>query len=141
MKKGTQKTDTKRIKKIIGIWFIALTISLFSSPRDFFAQTPYFPYSPYSTPRPPIDVFCNNGINTAIGCIPTDNINGFLAFILRWALGVAGGIAFLLVVYSGFTILTSTGNPQKMQAGKELLTAALAGIILLIFSLFLLDII
>ncbi len=80
-------------------------------------------------------------INTAIGCIPVMGDDGkynFLNFILRWAIGVGGGVAFLLIVYSGFMIMTASGNPERMQAGKELLTSAISGLILLIFSIFIL---
>jgi hypothetical protein len=79
------------------------------------------------------------GINTAIGCIPVGDQNTFLAFVLRWALGIAGGVAFILIVYGGFLYMTSGGDKQKVQAAKELLTAAVSGLLLLIFSVFLLD--
>ena len=100
-------------------------------------------------PVPPpgaVDQWCPESnetkLNTAIGCIPilTDE-NTLMAWILQWAIGIGGGIAFLLIVYAGFMIMTSTGNPDRLQAGKELLTSALAGIILLIFSIFLLKLI
>ncbi|OGM18693.1 hypothetical protein A2686_03360 [Candidatus Woesebacteria bacterium RIFCSPHIGHO2_01_FULL_38_10] len=78
------------------------------------------------------------GVNTAIGCIPVFNRNEFLSFILTWIIGIAGGIAFLLIIFAGFLITTSAGNPQRLQAGKELLTAALSGLIFLIFSLYIL---
>ena len=83
----------------------------------------------------------NNGIKTAIGCIPVGDKNAFLGFILSWAIGIAGGTSFLLIIYSGFLITTSSGDKRKLQAGKELLTAALSGMILLIFSVFILDLI
>jgi hypothetical protein len=38
-------------------------------------------------------------------------------------------------------ISTSAGDPKKLQAGKELLTAAISGLLLLIFSVFILRII
>ena len=79
------------------------------------------------------------GIQTAIGCIPLGDQNDFLAFILRWALGIAGGIAFVLIVYAGFLYMTSGGDKQKITAAKELLTAAISGLLLLIFSVFVLD--
>lgn len=84
-----------------------------------------------------------SGINTAIGCIPvlTGDPDPLVGTIIRWAVGIAGGIAFLLVLYAGFQITTSTGHPDKIQAGKELLTAAIAGLLLIIFSVFLLHII
>lgn len=86
----------------------------------------------------------NIGINTAIGCIPvlTEDPNDptvFLAWILTWSIGIAGGIAFLLILLAGFQIITSQGNPERMKAGQELLTAAVSGLLLLIFSIFILN--
>lgn len=86
-----------------------------------------------------------SGINTAIGCIPfslnttQESQTALTAFFLRWALGIGGGIAFLLILYSGFLIMTSTGIPDRIKAGQELLTSALAGLILLIFAVFVLQ--
>jgi len=88
------------------------------------------------------DVRCEGtGINTAIGCIPVlgnDNGTAFYASILKWAVGVGGGIAFLLIVYAGFMVMTASGNPERLKAGQELLTSAISGLILLIFSVFIL---
>lgn len=81
------------------------------------------------------------GIQTGLGCIPVGNTTDFIAWFLRWAIGIAGGIAFLLILYSGFQIITSGGDPEKLKAGKELLTSAIAGLILIIFSVFLLRLI
>lgn len=92
---------------------------------------------------PPGQLSCNEGkgIDTAIGCIPIGNSSELIGFILRWAIGIGGGIAFLLMVYAGFIIMTSTGNPERLKGGQELLTSALAGLIMLIFSVFILRII
>jgi hypothetical protein len=78
---------------------------------------------------------CPDGksINTAIGCIPINDTDA--------AIGVGGGIAFLLIVLAGFQIMTSAGNPDRLKAGQELMTSAIAGLILLIFSVFILRII
>ncbi len=78
------------------------------------------------------------GINTALGCLPLTDINNFTATILRIGLGLGGGIAMLLIIYSGFIMTTSTGDPKRLQAGKELLGAAIGGIMLLIFAVFIL---
>lgn len=80
-----------------------------------------------------------DGINTAIGCIPFIDSNEFAAFILRWGIGIGGGIAFLLIVYSGFMVITSSGSPERLKAGQELLTAAITGLLLLLFSAFILE--
>ncbi len=88
----------------------------------------------------PTDILCGTGgINTAIGCLSVLNSpEGFFGQILKWAVGVGGGIAFLLIVYSGFMIMSSAGNPERLKAGQELLTSAISGLILLIFSIFIL---
>lgn len=83
----------------------------------------------------------SRGINTAIGCIPYDGPSSLAAFFLRWGVGIGGGIAFLLMVYAGFMIMSSTGNPERLKAGQELLTSSIAGLIMLIFSVFVLRLI
>lgn len=89
----------------------------------------------------PTDNCSDQAINTAIGCIPFGNMNEFTGFILRWAIGVGGGIAFLLIIYAGFMIMSSSGNPERLKAGQELMTSAIAGLIMLIFSVFILRVI
>ena len=90
-----------------------------------------------------------NGINTAFGCIRLFDANiaatggadmsVFLSWILTWAIGLGGGIAFLLIIWAGFMIMTSSGDPERLKAGQELLTSAIMGLIMLIFSLFILE--
>lgn len=86
---------------------------------------------------------CNDGsgIDTAIGCIPFGSTNDFMGFVLKWAIGIGGGIAFILIIIAGFQIMTSTGNPERLKAGQQLLTSAIAGLILLVFSVFILRVI
>jgi len=80
----------------------------------------------------------NNGVWTAIGCITTDP-NNLLGSILRLGLGLAGGIAFLLILFGGLQIMTSAGNPEQLNAGRELISSAIIGLILVLFSIFLLQ--
>jgi hypothetical protein len=86
------------------------------------------------------DVLCQGGgINTAIGCLQVlGGQDQFLGAILKWAVGVGSGVAFLLILYSGFMIMSATGSPDRLKAGQELLTSALSGLILLVFSIFIL---
>lgn len=100
-----------------------------------------------TVPITPVDYLdpmgrCENGyIDTAIGCLPVNSATAFSAFVLQWALGIGGGIAFLLIIFAGIQITTSAGSPDKIRAGQELLTAAITGLILIIFSVFILDLI
>lgn len=77
---------------------------------------------------------------TAFGCVSTDP-QGFMGKILQIGIGIGGGIAFLLILFGGFQILTSAGNPEQLTAGREMVTSAIAGLLLIIFSIFLLRLI
>jgi len=89
----------------------------------------------------PTCVGSDTSINTAIGCIPYGDTNLFMGFILRWAIGIGGGIAFFLIIIAAFQIMSSSGNPERLKAGQELMTSAIAGLIMLIFSVFILKVI
>lgn len=81
-------------------------------------------------------------IYTAIGCVPVLNDDGgasFATFLIKWGISVGGGIAFLLILYGSFMVMTSQGNPERLKAGQELLTSAISGLLLLIFSVFVLN--
>jgi len=91
-----------------------------------------------------VNILCTSNIrriNTAIGCIPIEDSGALIGWVLRWAIGIGGGIAFILILVAGFQIMTSQGDPQRLQAGKELLTSAITGILLIIFSVFILQVI
>ncbi len=93
-------------------------------------------------PNNPTPTNTNTGyILTGAGCVPANNLQNFLTTIIPWAIGISGGIAILLIIYAGFLISTSAGDPRRLMAGKELLTAAISGLMLLIFASFLLRLI
>ena len=82
----------------------------------------------------------DKGIETALGCIPTTTA-GFISAFLKIALGLAGGIAFLMMAFGAIKILTSSGNPDGINAGRELIISALTGLLFIIFAVFLLRLI
>ena len=61
--------------------------------------------------------------------------------ILKYAMGIGGLIAFILIVIGGFQIILSAGNPDRVKAGKEMITSAIAGLLLIIFAVFILRLI
>lgn len=114
------------MKKIIFSLFLFLTI-ISASIKPAYAQLETGPCAGKK-----------NTIESAIGCIPVGDTNSFMGWILGWAVGVGGGIAFLLIVYASFMVMTSQGDPARLKAGQELLTSAISGLIMLIFSVFIL---
>lgn len=82
--------------------------------------------------------FDGGGAWTAIGCFGGDTPNEFIASFIRLGTGLGGGVAFLLILFSGFQRITSAGNPEKLHEAKDLMTAAISGLLLIIFSVFLL---
>ncbi len=86
-------------------------------------------------------VICaDGGINTALGCISYD-IVGFTTYILVWSIGVGGGVALVLIAYGGILFMFSQGNPDRVKEAKSVMVAAISGLLLIIFSTFLLRVI
>ncbi len=81
------------------------------------------------------------GIWTAIGCIPMDQVAVVNKYILGAAgLGIAGGIAFLYFLFGAFKVLTSMGNAEAINEGKEIMVSSISGLLLIIFSVLILKI-
>ncbi len=79
-------------------------------------------------------------VNTALGCVPVE-MGDFIGWLLPKMFGIVGGISFLLMVYGFIIIATSAGDPKKVQGGKETVTSAITGLLVSIFSLFILRLI
>ncbi len=91
------------------------------------------------SPSRALDIYCaSGGINTAIGCIPTES-GALFTTLFETAVGIAGGIAFLLILYGALMIIISSGHPEKIAEGREIISAAITGLLLIIFSVFLLQ--
>ncbi|MEK9147254.1 MAG: hypothetical protein AAB639_03590 [Patescibacteria group bacterium] len=74
---------------------------------------------------------------TAFGNIPTDPA-GFATQVLRIATGLAGGLALILMVIGSVRVLTSSGDQQRLSAGRDMIVGAVAGLLFLIFSVLIL---
>lgn len=61
--------------------------------------------------------------------------------ILQIAIGVSSGIAMLLLISGAFKVLTSSGDPKAVMSGKETITSAIAGLLLILLSVAILNII
>lgn len=84
---------------------------------------------------------CNKDFcDTAVGPIPT-SVQGAVSAIFSVLLSIIGGIAVLLIIISGYKLMTSQGNLEKVQGAKEQLAAAIVGLLFVIFSFVILQII
>ncbi len=70
---------------------------------------------------------------TELGCIPND-LPGFVAKFYGIGLGLIGGVAVLFIIYGGYIILSSQGNPQNLNKGKSYIMYAIIGLLLAIFG-------
>lgn len=79
-------------------------------------------------------------VSTAVATFDTTP-TGFIKSLFGILLSLAGGIALLLIIYAAFQLLVSQGNPEKVQGARETITSAIIGLLFLIFSLTILQII
>lgn len=79
-------------------------------------------------------------VSTAIGEISTEP-QGFVKSIYSIVLGLAGGIALVLIILAGYRYLTSAGNPEAVKAANEQLVSAIVGLMFIILSFVILQVI
>ena len=75
------------------------------------------------------------GIETAIGCVPTENIQGFFQFMLKWVMGAAGGVLVFMIIITGYNVITSEGDPNKLKEVKENIVSIISGLLFVFFSM------
>lgn len=66
-------------------------------------------------------------------CIPTD-VGAFVQKYYAWGLGMIGGLSILFIMWGGYMILTSKGNPVQLNNGKSYIGYAIIGLLLAIFG-------
>lgn len=74
-----------------------------------------------------------NEISTDFGCFPNDPI-GFVQKFYPVGLSFIGGVALLTLILGGYVILTSKGDPQRVNIGKGYIFYSIVGLLLAIFG-------
>lgn len=59
------------------------------------------------------------------------NLASLITNALPYVFGLAGIILFVYIVWGGFDFLTSMGDPKKAEAGKNKITYAILGFIII----------
>ncbi len=57
-----------------------------------------------------------------------------IANLIKVVLGFLGTIAVVLVIYSGFLWMTAGGKPDNIKKAKEIMSAAVVGLIIILIS-------
>ncbi|MFH0979398.1 MAG: hypothetical protein V1803_00395 [Candidatus Roizmanbacteria bacterium] len=86
---------------------------------------------------------CANGggVWSGMGCVYTDTKKFIEDTVFKLGIGLAGGFALLCIIYAAFMIQSSQGNPEKLKKAQELITSCIMGLMLIIFSVFILRLI
>ncbi|MBI5077236.1 hypothetical protein HZB94_02555 [Candidatus Falkowbacteria bacterium] len=54
-----------------------------------------------------------------------------VARFIKWFLGIIGAIAFIIVLYGGYTYMTSAGDPEKVRKAEAILKNGVIGLIII----------
>ena len=68
-------------------------------------------------------------------------LNELVRYIFNFTIMIAGLVAFFMLVFGGFRYLTSAGNPAAQRDARDILTSAILGLLLLLGSYLLLQVI
>jgi len=67
-----------------------------------------------------------------------DSETSFVNWIIKISIPLGITCAFVLLVYAGFMMVTSQGNPDKLQESREVITNAIIGFVVILLSVTLL---
>lgn len=81
------------------------------------------------------------GVWTGLGCVQ-GSLSSFIGqTVFGLGIGLAGGFSLLCIIYAAFMMQSSQGNPEKLKKAQELITSCIMGLMLIIFSVFILKLI
>lgn len=73
-----------------------------------------------------------NPKDEVIRFIPQDgaSLTDIIQSILNWIFGIIGIIAVVMVIYGGFNLMTSAGDPGKVKKGKNTILYGIIGLVI-----------
>ncbi len=118
------------MKKYLTIGLVFVTISLLN----------LFCISPLISKANADDSSIPSSVNTAVGEVGT-NFSSLSKNVFDLVLGVAGTIALIATIIAGYKYMISQGNPEALKSASTQLTSAIIGLLFIIFSFVILQII
>lgn len=64
----------------------------------------------------------------------TDSLNELVGTIIKNVMGVVGSIALVIFIYGGLVLMTSAGNSQNVDKGKNIMIWAAVGLAIIFSS-------
>lgn len=77
-------------------------------------------------------------VYTALGCIPYKT-SPFVSSVFKWSTGIGGGVSFFVIIWGVVLIIINGHDPKKIQAGQEMITASISGMLMIIICLLLIN--
>lgn len=74
-----------------------------------------------------------NEISTDFGCFPNDPV-GFVQKFYAVGLGFVAMVSLLTLIIGGYTLMTSKGDPSRVNAGKSWIFYSIGGLLVAIFG-------
>lgn len=71
---------------------------------------------------------------TGLNCNAGQDVNSLIKTVINWLLGIAFGVAVLFLIIGGFWYITSAGNEETAEKGKNTAINAIIGIVMIILS-------
>lgn len=70
-----------------------------------------------------------------------DSPAGWVGKILPYIFGIAGIVLLFMLITSGYQMMVSKGDPKAMEMAKNRITTSIIGIVIMLFSFFIVRII
>jgi hypothetical protein len=68
------------------------------------------------------------------GAATINNLGCVFANVVKYALGFAAIVLFVLLISAGFKFITSGGDPKAVEGAKKTLTYAIIGLVIILVS-------
>jgi len=75
-----------------------------------------------------------DGVSLSNPLGPKTTPNSIIGRVINAVLGIIGSLALLMFVYGGITWMTSSGSPEKIKKGRDIIIWSVIGLAIIFFS-------
>ena len=69
------------------------------------------------------------------------SLGGVVSSLTKYAFAIGGVSLLVMIIFAGYTLMTSAGDAKKMEAGKAQLTYAVVGFIIIVAAFWIVQIV